>query len=778
MLYARKDAANIKQPLFEHLAHVADLSVCFAREFSHAARLSGMLHDVGKATGAFQQYLMQGGARGSVVHSLQGAFCVSDFHATGLQVLVQEIIEMTVAAHHGGLADCVSISGDSVFFDRMNAKSDPSYHYDEVQSHLSAELNGVDVVSLFGGSCREMQNLLRTINSGGFSKESASFALGLFVKYLYSVLVDADRLDAYLFDAKEAYVPVPIAWDTMITTLEANLSGLNTGSGIEKIRAEISEKCKIAGARETGIYKLSVPTGGGKTLSSLRFALHHAMKKKKRRIIYVIPYLSITTQTASEIRKMLNLDENSEILLEHHSNVVAPESEEENSSRKLASARWDNPMIVTTMVRFLESVMSARAGDLRKFHNMQDSVIVFDEIQSLPIHCIHLFNETVSFLSKILNTTVLLCTATQPLIDQTNRKNLLLSDSPDLIDSSAIDGQAFARTKIIAVNEEKTVEELAQFVLEKACENGSCLCIVNTKSEARKVYRQLAELDTCKGFEHTHLSTSMCGEHRKEVLNRMKSLLRERKRVICVSTQLIEAGVDISFCCVVRVMAGLDSILQAAGRCNRNGESNEPKCVYAVSVKDEKGIAKLHDIKQGKEIALRIIRENPNADYLSEDILKKFYRYYFFSRFPEMDCPVNGTTVYDMLSCNNMGKGNYNNRTGRPYAHFLSQAFSGASENFRVIDDKTQGVIVPYGEAKTLLEEFSSLGVRDKISSLRKLQKYSVSLYHNEMEELYRQNAIYIADEEFGFIALCDDYYSEEYGVIKDEKMKDYVYVY
>ncbi|WP_337927056.1 DEAD/DEAH box helicase [Bifidobacterium adolescentis] len=285
---------------------------------------------------------------------------------------------------------------------------------------------------------------LKKIKSLGLSKDSIYFYLGLLVKLIYSRLVDADRTDAACFETRKQYRPNTVDWQNLISRLDKSMRSFDSSSEINRIRYQINEQCCLAGARETGIYRLSIPTGGGKTLASLNFALHHALKTGKCRIIYVIPYLSITTQTAKTFRDVLGLNADSDVLLEHYSTAGTQRSADvaDNASsefedagehqRKLAAERWDNPIIVTTMVEFLETVMSARGTKLRKFHNMADSVIIFDEIQSLPRDTINLFNEIVSFLSKITNSTILLCSATQPLLEKPNericffRKSLIL----------------------------------------------------------------------------------------------------------------------------------------------------------------------------------------------------------------------------------------------------------------------------------------------------------------------------------------------------------------
>lgn len=239
------------------------------------------------------------------------------------------------------------------------------------------------------------------------------------------------------------------------------------------------------------------------------------------------------------------------------------------------------------------------------------------------MNTINLFNEIVSFLSKITNSTILLCSATQPLLEKTKRENLLLSEKPDLIAETESYEDKLRRTRIVASTENKSCDELGQIIYQQARENGNCLAIVNLKKEAREIFQCLERLDVNHEFELIHLSTAMCGRHRTDCLNRIGALLDpgNPKPVICVSTQLIEAGVDISFACVVRAMAGLDSIMQAAGRCNRNGESVEPKNVYVYPLKAEDSMERyLPDIAMGKQLTLQIMENYPGKDLLSSNI--------------------------------------------------------------------------------------------------------------------------------------------------------------
>ena len=639
VLLARKDEEGNTQALYDHLHGAGRLASGFEDEFADISRTAAVLHDVGKVAQQFQTYLLSDdGHRGDVQHARQGAFVVNDFFESKgeIEEIAKEILELAISKHHGGLPDCIDESGNRAFLLGFTEsdKSNEKYAYQEIKRGLNGL--ALDLQSNFRGSAEDIACFLKKIKSLRLSKDSIYFYLGLLVKLIYSRLVDADRTDAACFETRKQYRPNAVDWQNLISRLDKSMRSFDSSSEINRIRHQINEQCCLAGARETGIYRLSIPTGGGKTLASLNFALHHALKTGKRRIIYVIPYLSITTQTAKTFRDVLGLNSDSDVLLEHYSTAGMQRSADvaDNASsefedagehqRKLAAERWDNPIIVTTMVEFLETVMSARGTKLRKFHNMADSVIIFDEIQSLPMNTINLFNEIVSFLSKITNSTILLCSATQPLLEKTKRENLLLSEKPDLIAETESYEDKLRRTRIVASAENKSCDELGQIIYQQARKNGNCLAIVNLKKEAREIFQCLERLDVNHEFELIHLSTAMCGRHRTDCLNRIGALLDpgNPKPVICVSTQLIEAGVDISFACVVRAMAGLDSIMQAAGRCNRNGESVEPKNVYVYPLKDEDSMERyLPDIAMGKQLTLQIMENYPGKDLLSSNIV-------------------------------------------------------------------------------------------------------------------------------------------------------------
>lgn len=519
VLLARKDEEGNTQALYDHLHGAGRLASGFEDEFADISRTAAVLHDVGKVAQQFQTYLLSDdGHRGDVQHARQGAFVVNDFFESKgeIEEMAKEILELAISKHHGGLPDCIDESGNRAFLLGFTEsdKSNEKYAYQEIKRGLNGL--ALDLQSNFRGSAEDIACFLKKIKSLRLSKDSIYFYLGLLVKLIYSRLVDADRTDAACFETRKQYRPNAVDWQNLISRLDKNMRSFDSSSEINRIRHQINEQCCLAGARETGIYRLSIPTGGGKTLASLNFALHHALKTGKRRIIYVIPYLSITTQTAKTFRDVLGLNSDSDVLLEHYSTAGMQRSADvaDNASsefedagehqRKLAAERWDNPIIVTTMVEFLETVMSARGTKLRKFHNMADSVIIFDEIQSLPMNTINLFNEIVSFLSKITNSTILLCSATQPLLEKTKRENLLLSEKPDLIAETESYEDKLRRTRIVASAENKSCDELGQIIYQQARKNGNCLAIVNLKKEAREIFQCLERLDVNHELVNNH----------------------------------------------------------------------------------------------------------------------------------------------------------------------------------------------------------------------------------------------------------------------------------
>jgi CRISPR-associated endonuclease/helicase Cas3 len=764
--------AHETQLLKTHLNNVARLMRVFGRVFGaeNIAYYTGLLHDFGKYTQAFQDYLRKSlkgekVRRGEEIHAFQGAKFGLE---TVREPLVAEIIANAIAAHHGGLYDGV-FDGKKPLYEKTGMSED-RLHYAEAKeafltengSLLSTELTKLCVDEIFGICKRCKDNNL-----------NAYFMLHLFTKALYSCLVDADRLDAAGLDMGDELNCVIPDWKEYTQRLQRSLDSpkFAVTNAIGKVRKIISEQCAEAGKREQGIYTLSVPTGGGKTLSSLRFALKHAEKHRLERIIYVIPYLSVLDQTAKNIREALACSEDADFILEHHSNMDILENEKDENEYRLLTSRWDSPIILTTMVQFLETIYSNRASRLRKFHNMTNSVIIFDEIQALPNKCIHLFNEAVNFLYIFGKSTALLCTATQPHLDKVDRP-IRLSKKPSLISVPAKSLQCFKRVLIVDKTRKEgwTLDELAEFVQTKLDLGKSTLVILNTKTEAKYLYEKCKQFNCAKAL----LTTNLCPAHRRKVLEQVQENLEQGRLTLCISTQLIEAGVDISFECLIRAQAGLDSIVQAAGRCNRNGENPVPQEVYIVNIKDEY-LSRLPEIKEGKEITSRIFSEQQGKDFLKEEALDLYYRYYFYTQKDRMDYKIkqDKETVYNLLSDNILAVETYKNQNSEQYRG-LPCAFQTVARKFFVIDQEQTGIVVPYGKAEDLVKQFQAEHEpKAKAKILKQLQKYTVSVYSHTLGKLLEGKAIKMIENSFYF--LYSDYYYKEQGLLLDTEVPFYI---
>ena len=701
-LLARPD-----QRLSQHLKNVSSLAAKFGKKsgMEEMARVIGFFHDLGKISDEFQAILDPKIPRGSVKvpHSIFGAKRIFT-DLVNIQYIT-EILANAITAHHGALYDNVSPNGDAPLLSKLADTELFPAIADSPQ--LSPDKLNAEFLSIL--------EKVKDKNKG--------FAISMLTKLLYSCLVDADRLDAYLHENNEVYKTHTMDWEELSTNLLNYLAKVSSETEISIFRQNISNECGKSGLRSRGIYKLEVPTGGGKTFASLRFALVHAHKHKLDRIIYVIPYLSILDQTADEIRKALACDETD--VLEHHSSFLP----DKPKYYKLQTDRWDAPIILTTQVQFLESVFSSRGSDLRKLHNMANSVIIFDEAQSLPVKCVHLFNGAINFLNQVCGTTILLCTATQPLLDKVERK-LEFSQNPSIANC----GTLSKRTNIVNAIKPGgfTILELKEFVHEK--HKLSTLVIVNTKVVAKELFSELKDANTTV----LHLSTNMCGAHRDDVIIELRRKLENKEPVICISTQLIEAGVDISFECVIRDVAGLDSIFQAAGRCNRHGEFGETKDVFVVNIAGE-NLSKLPDISKGAEITQWLFDEGRDND------INEYYQRYFYARKDVMDYPTrDGGTIYDLLSMNLQGCGAFRNRNNKEEAPKMRSAPKSASDEFFVIDKGRKDVIVNYGKAFELVERYSKTSdIAEKRKFLRLLGKYSVSLYNYQIEALKSAGALH-----------------------------------
>ena len=528
-----------------------------------------------------------------------------------------------------------------------------------------------------------------------------------------------------------------------------------------------------------GVFTLTVPTGGGKTLASLRFALHHANKHKLDRLIFIIPYTSIIDQNARVVRDILEVDKRDQgkFVLEHHSNLLP---ELQNWKTKILSENWDAPIIYTTSVQFLETLFSGGTRSARRMHQLARSVIVFDEIQTLPIKTIHLFCNAINFLTTHCHSSVVLCTATQPLLNKVNKEKgyIRFSEKNEIISDGKTIFKNLKRVEVI--NKIKPsgweIPEISQLAIEQISKKLSCLIIVNTKKNAREIYEELIQHTA---FPVYHLSTSMCAAHRMASLNEIREKLKESNPIICVSTQLIEAGVDVDFGAVIRFVSGIDSIVQAAGRCNRNGKRPSGK-VFVINPKNE-SIDSLHDIKTGRDISMRIFEELRNSksglpnDLTHPQVIERYFQYYFYNRAAEMDYNVDvgrNDTLLNLLSNNSISVSEYSREHDKEPLMYFRQSFATAGNVFKAIDAPTQGIVVPYSEngKKIVADLFSQFAVEQQYKLLQKAQKYTVNTFPNEIKKLAEQKAIREVPE-IGVLVLNDlRFYHPQFGLSTEIK--------
>lgn len=778
----------------DHLVGTARLCSRFAEKagFPLLGELMGLLHDVGKYSDAFQSYLMSAEgkiepddeeyvdatrAKGKIDHSTAGAQYVWEKRGgSPARQMIAELVALCVASHHSGLIDCLSAVGADVIGKRMS-KAEERAHFAEVRGRIDGHL-GCRVEGILSSTAleKEIHERLLLLGQGAPSQEVRHFLVGLLARFLFSSLVDADRLNS----AERAPAPRP-PWSRLREKLEAHLSNFAVRNNVDATRAEISSSCLAFAEREKGFYQLTVPTGGGKTLASLRFALRHAEKHQMDRVVYVVPYTSIIDQNARvacSVFADLEAD-GQQIVLEHHSNLTPERDTPEN---KLLAENWDAPIVYTTAVQLLETLFGPRTRGPRRFHQLANAVVIFDEVQTLPIRIVHLFNNAVNFLTRQCGSTVVFCTATQPLLDKVDPQKgaAVLSENGQM----TLVGDLFRKLRRVDIEdrckpEGWTEDEVADAATRLLAEAGSVLVVVNKKAQARSLFMRLQG----RAERVCHLSTSMCPAHRMKVLDEVKWSLDpvHPSPVICVSTQLIEAGVDVDFGAAIRYLAGLDSVAQTAGRCNRNGLRSRGT-VLIVNPANEK-LDRLPDIRKAQEVTRRVLAEyhtDPAAfdhDLQGPAAMSRFYLYHFYGRKHEMAFPVSSRAIgrdgdlLSLLSDNREAVEAYKAAARKAPPYLLRQSFMTAAKAFRAIDSETEGVIVPYGrEGEILIADLCSASqAHRRFELLKAAQRYSVNLFPYEVRQLGEMNRLRETWDGSGIYYLDERHYSEQFGVARDE---------
>lgn len=677
------------QRLEDHLKNVAVKAHDFAMKFQSGdwAWNVSWLHDLGKAADEFQAYLLKANdlddseydvtGSGKVNHSSAGAAFAMDLfnNPTGL------IYAYLSAGHHAGLPDY-----DSDKTGRAALKS----RLEEGKTNLTR-------IQPIAGQLKT--DIRRDIKLPSFVKPDH---FHLWVRMLFSCLVDADYLDTEEFMDQDKSMhrggyPGLVDLKELFDKHMATMAARHPDKPINIIRNAILCQCRQAATHPPGLFSLSVPTGGGKTLSGMAFALDHAIKHGKDRIIYVIPYTSIIEQTASILSDIFG----SENVVEHHSNL---DPEKETQRSRLASENWDAPIIVTTNVQFFESLYASKPSRCRKLHHIINSVVIFDEAQLLPPTLLDPCVNVINHLTRHYHVTIVLATATQPALPNLDKPKEIISNRLDLY-------KKLQRTETIFpedLNVRTTWKELAKIL---TCHD-QVLCVVNTRRDCFDLFKEMPE-------GTIHLSALMCGEHKSAVIQKIKQDLDKGAPIRVISTQLVEAGVDIDFPVVYRALAGLDSIAQAGGRCNREGKLNETGELGEVHVFIPPKASPAGLLRKGEDTT----RELMHVSGFDHNHPDAFVRYFSLFYGKVIDT---GRCFKDWLEKN--------------VSPNLHVDFRTAAQSFNMIEDSSQSLFVRYKDSDTWINELGRIGPTRH--NMRKLQRYTVNVSKRDFNKMNKEGLV------------------------------------
>ena len=776
------DGKKYIQTVEEHCHGVAEIAAELLSDIGleKTAYLAGMVHDLGKFSENFKNYIEKAAdgekvQRGSVNHTFAGVRFLLEKHSdeqlSGFSDIVLEILAYAVGAHHG-LFDCVDDNNNNGFTKRIQKEGID--YLNAAQEFLKICCSKQDIEDLLKQSEKEFLPVFNEIEKladnadAKIQNTQITFYIGFLARLILSAIIEADRSDTSQFMngySEKTVKNISEIWINCIKNVEQKLSTMPLDKPINKTRAQISALCAEAGNLESGIYRLNLPTGAGKTLTSLRYALHHALAHNKKRIIFTMPLLSIIEQNAGIIHEYIG---NEDILLEHHSNVIETDETGELDKRELLIESWNVPIIITTMVQLLNTLFAGKTSNIRRMQALCNSIIVIDEVQTVPDKMLSLFNLALNFLAKICNATIILCSATQPCFEKTMYP--LDKSVKDLITLTKEQETVFKRVRL-EYKGEMDCEELADFAAGILEENNSLLLVCNTKNEAAVMFNLLcSKIKDVKAF---HISAGMCTAHRKETIKEMQEALENKQqKVLCVSTQVIEAGVDVSFARVIRLLAGMDNIVQATGRENRNREFDGLAPGYIVRLKGEvlKGLSEIEAAKNAAANLLVKYKNSPKIydnDLMSEKAINEYYECLYGNvndGYHDFYIESVRDSILNLMSCNeNVDSGKipeYNK-------YFMHQALKTAGGLFTVFDESSIDIIVPYDRGTEIIQEVFAVGDKDyeKLKAILKEAKlYTVSLFKYQKIKLEEQGALIFVPSA-GVYILQDGYYDELTGL-------------
>lgn len=790
---------------------------------SQVMSLCAAVHDMGKNKQAFQDYIcadknVRQKLRGSVAHASTGAKYVYDRHHDSPNPIgiMTEMISYAVAAHHG-VFDCVKDPEEKT--DLFSNKLDNVEGYDEACRNAEKDyLKEYDPVRMFEGASAEFRSVWGKIG-GAFQKTAALiqmkdkagggnvedgkdggnredradnkkivmklteckfFLLSCLQRLILSILIDSDWEATSDFmnqtdtlskrgdlSAKEIFEKASVNFSEYMRRKHEEISRRQLTEKEKEIfeaRNFLQEECKRFAGHPAGIYCLPIPTGGGKTLSGLAYALEYCrLHPETERVIYVSPYISITEQNAEVFRDAVG---NPQWILEHHSSVTKTPDENSEDYRSDGRSRfemnWEEPFICTTFVQFMNTLFSDKSECVRRMHRLVNAVVIIDEVQSMPTKCIHTFNYMINFLNAVCNTDVILCTATQPALRETECP-ICYSEPKSMIENPENWFRKFERVQIILPQKRQayTLESLADEIACRTSEHRSILIVLNTKSAVRNLYDHLTE----NGIPAVYLTTNLCAEHRSDRIKAIKDTLTQKdKPIVVVSTNLIEAGVDISFECVYRSMTGLDSLAQTAGRCNRNGEL-ECGEIYLIELEGENA-GNMTELQQKMRVTRDVIDRyfgsqggEKEGSLLLPEWMDEYYKEFYFYESDQMNFWIShmDKNIMELLSTGFAPHGK---------KHVMNQAYQTAGREYRVIDDDSFGVIVPYKKGRELIESLQEASdIKEIKGYIRQAQRYTVNVRTKRLKDFngFLQS---VSDKIPGlYMASLPGTYHEEYGI-------------
>lgn len=717
--------------LLDHLRGTAERCERFADAFGagEAGQIAGLLHDLGKYSTEFQRYLTGEGAR--VEHSTAGAKIAAEHWQNPLG----RMIAYCIAGHHAGLANARESGARGALLERLRC---------EFGKHIPA-------------LCPDWQQEIKLpaqISPPPLQLRDAErtwFQFAFLVRMLFSCLVDADYLDTEAFYATTEGRNVERAGHPRLAMLreqlDRHLLQFDASTAVNELRAEVLDHVRRQAAERPGLFSLTVPTGGGKTLTSLAFALDHAVAHGLNRVIYVIPFTSIIEQNAEVFRNALG-DFGESAVLEHHSAFIDDRSRalEARDKLRLAMENWDAPIIVTTAVQFFESLFGDRPSQCRKLHRIANSVIILDEAQTLPLKLLRPCVAALDELALNYKASVILCTATQPALAETDDSQRSFRGGLRGVRELAPNPpRLYERLKRVVVRSVDLPDDAA--IAKQLLGNSQILCVVNNRRHARALYTAIAdEPGAC------HLSTLMCAAHRSILLRSIKEELGKGHPCRLIATSLIEAGVDIDFPLVLRAEAGLDAIAQAAGRCNREGR--RPSGTSEVRIFQAPQWPPPPELIQFAQVAREVLR-NHKDDPLSLSAIEEYFRLLYWQREAGGDSSLDAHNVL-----------------GRMHRSRMDVPFEDIAREFRMIESHQVPIIVPYDErARHALD---ALVHAERIGYwARRLQPYVTQIPKQPFEALLASGAVQpISRERFGeqfFILAATNLYSKSVGLTWDD---------